>query len=230
MILQWLKRQLTLSAGSSLTKQLSGRYINNTDLLAIDVELTSLDAKATDITSIGWVAGKGGQLSLSSCEYFVINTSAALGQSPVIHGLTHDILAQGKPLAVSLDKLMPLLQSSVLVFHNASLDLAALNKAFIELSLPVIDVIYIDTLKLAVYQLSKQHQVLPTNSATLTVCRQRLDLPSCPEHNALDDALATIQLLFAQFEQFGLGQSSPLSQLLHTKALGKYRLGETQDR
>lgn len=122
MILQWLKRQLTLAAGSSLTKQLSGRYINNTDLLAIDVELTSLDAKATDITSIGWVAGKGGQLSLSSCEYFVINTSAALGQSPVIHGLTHDILAQGKPLAVSLDKLMPLLQSSVLVFHNASLD------------------------------------------------------------------------------------------------------------
>ena len=65
------------------------------------------------------------------------------------------------------------------------LPLAALNKAFIELSLPVIDVIYIDTLKLAVYQLNKQHQVLPTNSATLTVCRQRLDLPSCPEHNAL---------------------------------------------
>ena len=53
MILQWLKRQLALNAGSSLTKQLSGRYINNTDLLAIDVELTSLDAKVTDITSIG---------------------------------------------------------------------------------------------------------------------------------------------------------------------------------
>lgn len=230
MILQWFKERLTLSAGSSLAKQLSGRYINNTDLLAIDVELTSLDAKTTDITSIGWVTGKGGKLSLCSCEYFVIKTSAALGQSPVIHGLTHDILAEGESLAVSLEKMMPLLQSSVLVFHNASLDLAAINKAFVELSLPAVDVTYIDTLKLAVYQLNKQHQVLPTNSATLTVCRQRLDLPSCPEHNALDDALATIQLLFAQFEQLGLDQSSPLTELLHTKAMGRYRLGETKNR
>ena len=225
MILQWLKERLSFSTRSSLKKELNGRYVNNTDLLAIDLELTSLDAKITDITSIGWVRGKSGQLSLASCEYFVIKTSAALGQSPVIHGLTHDILAQGESLAGSLDKMMPILQSSILVFHNASLDLAALNKAFIELSLPAIDVVYIDTLKLAVYQLNKQHQVLPTNSATLTVCRQRLDLPSCPEHKALDDALATLQLFFAQVEQFGLEHSSPLTQLLHTKAIGKYRLG-----
>lgn len=225
MVMHWLKTRLFGKKGLSFKKQLSNLYVHNTELLAIDLELTSLDTQTTSITSIGWAKGKGCQLPLNACEYYVIDTPAELGQSPVIHGLTQDILQEGVSLQHAISKVLPLLETSVLVFHNASLDLAALNRAFVELSLPAINVVYIDTLKLAVYQLNKQHQVLPNNSATLSVCRQRLDLPSCPEHNALDDAMATLQLFFAQIEQFGLTQQSALLQLHHTKALGHYRLG-----
>jgi DNA polymerase-3 subunit epsilon len=88
-------------------------------------------------------------------------------------------------------------------------------------------VVYVDTLQLALHQLKKQHQVLPSNSATLTVCRQRLDLPSFPEHNALDDALATIELLYAQFNELGITYTDSLEGLLHTNAVGRYTLGSS---
>ena len=77
----------------------------------------------------------------------------------------------------------------------------------------------------ALYQLNKQHQVLPSNSATLTVCRQRLDLPAFPEHNALDDALATMQLFYAQLNELGITLENSLESLAHTNAVGRFRLG-----
>ena len=215
---------------SPFRARLKDTVLNDTVFTAVDFELTSLDPSSSDITSVGYVSGLNNKVNLSSCGYHVIKTSADLGQSPVIHGLTHDVLAQGIMLDEALVSLCDAMQSSVLVFHNASLDLKALDKAFCDYALPPLDVIYIDTLQLALYQLNKQHQVLPNNSATLTVCRQRLDLPSFPEHNALDDALATLQLLFAQLQQLGVKRHDNLSALLHTKAIGRYILGNNSSK
>lgn len=215
----------TLGGSNSLKNKLKAMPIDKTTFSAVDFELTSLDPNSTHITSIGYVSGKQGRVDLSSCGYHVINTEAELGQSPVIHGLTLEVLNEGISLESAIKALLPILSRSVLVFHNANLDLKALDRAFKALQLPPKEVIYIDTLQLALYQLNKQHQVLPNNSATLTICRQRLDLPSFPEHNALDDALATLQLLFAQLEQLGVSQSETLNALIHTKSLGTYQLG-----
>lgn len=194
-------------------------------LLAIDLELTSLDTKQAEITSIGWVGAKNFSIDLSTCRYEVIQTNAVLGQSPVIHGLTSEVLEKGQPLNEVIGSLYPLLKHHVLVFHNATLDLAALDNAIKQCGLPKVSVTFIDTLQLAVYQLKKQHQVLPNNSATLTVCRQRLGLPIAPEHNALDDALATLQLLLAQYTQLGVTSSSRLGEMKHTHATGRKALG-----
>ncbi|BFT31525.1 3'-5' exonuclease [Alteromonas sp. D210916BOD_24] len=226
MAIGFLQRLLAVLGGSSTLKtKLKAMTFSSTSFCAVDFELTSLDPNSTHITSIGYVSGKRGRVDLSSCGYHVVNTEAELGQSPVIHGLTLEVLNEGTSLESAIEALQPLLRSSVLVFHNASLDLKALDRAFRVLNLPPQEVIYIDTLQLALYQLNKQHQVLPNNSATLTVCRQRLDLPTFPEHNALDDALATLQLLFAQQEQLGISQNESLSALLHTKSVGIYQLG-----
>ncbi|WP_334022052.1 3'-5' exonuclease [Alteromonas sp. S015] len=194
-------------------------------MTSVDLELTSLDPATTQITSIGYVSGSAGRITLSSSGYHVINTSADLGQSPVIHGLTLDILQQGEGLADAIRVLIPLLKTHILIFHNARLDLMALDSAFKRCGLPQVEVLYIDTLQLALYQLSKQHQVLPSTSATLTVCRQRLDLPAFPEHNALDDALATIQLFYAQLNELGIRLEDSLDTLAHTNAVGRFKLG-----
>ncbi|AFT76006.1 putative DNA polymerase [Alteromonas macleodii str. 'English Channel 673'] len=199
--------------------------LGDTPLASVDLELTSLDPVTTQITSIGYVSGSAGKITLSSSGYHVINTSADLGQSPVIHGLTLDILQQGEGLADAINSLLPLLKTHVLIFHNARLDLMALDSAFKRCGLPQMEVLYLDTLQLALYQLNKQHQVLPSNSATLTVCRQRLDLPAFPEHNALDDALATMQLFYAQLNELGITLENSLESLAHTNAVGRFKLG-----
>jgi len=206
-------------------KSLRDKMLGDTPLASVDLELTSLDPVTTQITSIGYVSGSAGKIALSSSGYHVINTSADLGQSPVIHGLTLDILQQGEGLADAINSLLPLLKTHVLIFHNARLDLMALDSAFKRCGLPQMEVLYIDTLQLALYQLNKQHQVLPSNGATLTVCRQRLDLPAFPEHNALDDALATMQLFYAQLNELGITLENSLESLAHTNAVGRFRLG-----
>ena len=206
-------------------KSLRDKTLGDIRLASVDLELISLDPVTTQITSIGYVSGSAGKIALSSSGYHVINTSADLGQSPVIHGLTLDILQQGEGLADAINSLLPLLKTHVLIFHNARLDLMALDSAFKRCGLPQLEVLYIDTLQLALYQLNKQHQVLPSNSATLTVCRQRLDLPAFPEHNALDDALATIQLFYAQLNELGITLENSLESLAHTNAVGRFKLG-----
>lgn len=200
--------------------------LQNLQFTAIDFELTSLERKVTQITSVGYVTGSNGIIDLSTSEYYLVKTTADLGQSPVIHGLTEEALSDGVSLPDALHALFPRLDKSVLVFHNASLDLAALHNVFLCLGLPKTEVMYIDTLKLAVYQLNKQHQVLPAHCATLSECCERLGLPSFPEHNALDDAMATMSLVFAQLSQLGVQQQETLKALKHTGAVGRFTLGK----
>lgn len=215
----------TFTSKAKLKQRLRELDVYNTSFTAVDLELTSLNPATSQITSLGYVSGAGGRIDLSTAGYHVINTDADLGQSPVIHGLTFDILQKGENLAGALHALKPLFQQNILVFHNARLDLMALNSAFEQCAVPKLEVIYIDTLQLALYQLNKQHQVLPSNSATLSVCRQRLDLPAFNEHNALDDALATLQLFLAQLTELGIKKEATLDCLLHTKAVGYIQLG-----
>ncbi|MCZ8530805.1 3'-5' exonuclease [Alteromonas sp. PRIM-21] len=228
MINKWIKAcSQTFKSKTKLKQRVREHQVYNTLFTAVDLELTSLNPSTTQITSVGYVSGTGSCIDLSTSGYHVINTTADLEQSPVIHGLTPDILQKGEHLEVALRALIPLFQQHMLIFHNARLDLMALNKAFKLCALPKLEVIYIDTLQLALYQLNKQHQVLPGNSATLGVCRQRLDLPAFNEHNALDDALATLQLFLAQLTELGVAKEATLDCLLHTGAVGHIQLGSS---
>ena len=58
----------------------------------------------------------GGRIDLSTSGYHVINTTADLGQSPVIHGLTRDILQKGENLADALDVVAPLFKQTYSFF------------------------------------------------------------------------------------------------------------------
>ncbi len=228
MIKEWIKAcSQALSSKAKLKQCFSNFDVYKTSFTAVDLELTSLNPSKTQITSVGYVSGIGSCIDLSSCGYHVINTTADLGQSPVIHGLTLDVLQKGENLAQAIDALAPLFQQHVLIFHNARLDLTALNRAFKQCGAPKINVLYIDTLQLALYQLNKQHQVLPSNSATLSVCRQRLGLPAFNEHNALDDALATLQLFLAQLTELGITREATLECLIHTGDVGRIQLGDS---
>lgn len=187
--------------------------------LSVDLELTSLDPKQSKILSIGWVEGKASMLSLDTCYYQVINTKASLNQSPVIHGLLDEDIKQGAPVRQALNDLSKYANSHVWVFHNTQLDMTILTSVFTKLGIHLSTIVTIDTLQLALYQLNKSQQIPAPNAATLTSCRQRHRLPLAPAHNALDDAVATMELLFAQLNQFDKFGNEPLSALDTTGAL-----------
>lgn len=199
--------------------------IKDTPLLSIDLELTGLDTKVAKITSIGWVEGNNQSIDLSSAFYTVIRASGDLQQSPVIHGLTAKDLLRGDHVKSAMAQLQSFASSHVWVLHNASLDMQVLNRVAQNLGVPQTQITTLDTMLLELYFLNKSQDMVKQNAVTLENCRQRYGLPTAPNHNALDDAVATLGLGFAQLYLLDKQSTAPLSDLLHTKAIKVYTLG-----
>ena len=209
----WQQLKHYLWPASSIPQRFRHTSLKQIPWLAVDLELTSLDAKQSNILSIGWVQGKASMLSLDTCYYDVVNTQASLNQSPVIHGLLDDDIQQGVPVRQALARLAEFASTHVWVFHNTALDMSVLLKVYQKLGIQLPTIITVDTLQLALYQLKKNQQVPAPNAATLTSCRQRHNLPLAPAHNALDDAVATMELLFAQLYDFDKYGNQSLGEL-----------------
>jgi DNA polymerase-3 subunit epsilon len=165
-------------------------------------------------------------ISLDSAFYSVVRASGDLAQSPVIHRLTAKDLAQGKHIADVVDKLSSLAKTHLWVLHNANLDMQVLQRVSKQLKLPSIQVLTIDTMLLERYLLEKAQSIIKQDALTLGKCRERYHLPDAQEHNALDDALATLTLLFAQHHIIDKHAKSSIGDLLHTRALRVFHLGE----
>lgn len=217
MALQALKAWFTGAA--PLPAQFDAVPWRDLPLLAIDLELTSLDHEHTKILSIGWVSGRGSQISLGSCFYDVVYCPDGLNQSPVIHGLIEEDIVKGRSIRAVINELVPFAESHVWVFHNANLDMAALGRAMQKLDIPRPTICTLDTLLLEKYMLDKQHAALAPNALTLTMCRQRHELPLAPAHNALDDAMATLELVYSQLHQLDAQGHSTLNDFRHTRAV-----------
>ena len=208
-----------LSGKPVLPEGWAEKRVAETPLLSVDLELTSLDVHSAKITSAGWVEGGNNSINLKHCGYHIIRASGDLAQSPVIHGLTEETLISGAHIREVLSELVHFADTHLWLFHNAALDLGILQRVFADTGMACPAIVFLDTMKIAVYQLKKHHDVLPSNSANLSVCRQRMGLPVAPAHNALDDAMATMQLWFAQNEVLNGSKNITIGDLLHTQAV-----------
>lgn len=193
-------------------------------LISIDLELTSLDAETAKITSIGWVKGKMFDVDLSSAQYDVVRARGDLNQSPVIHGLCAKDIAQGSHIRDKLEELRQYAHSHIWVFHNAVLDMRMLQRVSALLGYEPLTVSTIDTMLMQVYVLEKAHGFVPGGGVTLGNARSYYGLSDAPEHNALDDALATLTLLYAQLHQLDKSAKVSLYDLSHTRAIKTYKL------
>ena len=109
MVQAWLSiLASSFGSGQGLAALFDGENVSQIPVVAIDLELTSLDPKHAKVTSIGWVGGQGGSIELSSSYYKVIRASGDLSQSPVIHGLTAEDLALGSHIKEALSDLVKL--------------------------------------------------------------------------------------------------------------------------
>ncbi|MDP5040140.1 MAG: 3'-5' exonuclease [Paraglaciecola sp.] len=217
----WNQHKHWLGMGRRVPAHWQNRLWQDIPLLAIDLELTSLDTNVAAITSIGWVAGINGQIDINSAFYQVVNTPADLQQSPVIHGLTAEHIAQGNELGPALEQLYSMLHSHLWVFHHAPLDMQILSRELTQRQMDYNGLLTLDTLGLEKYIMERSQAVFSRHSFTLPDCRHRYQFPPAPVHNALDDAMATLELVYAQLNQLK-AMPHQVEDLFHTRSLQAY--------
>jgi DNA polymerase-3 subunit epsilon len=176
--------------------------------------MSSLDVDAGEILSIGWVSIERGAVALASAGHHLVRAEKSVGQSAAIHSLRDCELREAGSPGEMLEQLLDAARGKILVFHNAALDLAFLDRACVQaygapLLFPVIDTMLQEKALL-------QRRDVPIKSGDLRLhtCRERYHLPPHRGHNALLDALATAELLLAMAAHRSAGRPFPVGSLL----------------
>ena len=165
--------------------------------LAVDLETTSLNPAQGEIASIGWVPIMRGAVVLKHAERHFITIKDSVGQSAIYHHIRDSELDRALPIRSAMERFFAVATGSVLVCHNASLDMGFLNRVSLELfDTPVLAPV-VDTLLLEERRLQRRHKPAAPDGLRLHSCRRRYGLPDYPVHDALTDALATAELLLA---------------------------------
>ena len=168
-------------------------------VLAVDFETTGLNAKTDKLLSIGFVKMEHEQIQLSSCYHQIIKTKAKLEESNVIiHQITDAQKEQGQPLRVVVEQLLKALAGKVMLVHFARIERQFLQQACLELYGLIPDFPMIDTLVIAKRQLDKRDTAYDPSELRLSRLRHNYKLPDHHGHDALNDAIATAELLLAQ--------------------------------
>jgi DNA polymerase-3 subunit epsilon len=172
-----------------------GTPLAETTFCILDVETTGTSAAVDQICEIGAVKVRGGEV-LGTFQTLVNPGRAIPPRISVITGLTDAIVAPAPRIEQVLGPLHRFLGDAVFVAHNASFDLgfvrAALARAGYDDYRPTV----VDTLALA--RRLVRSEVRDCRLGTLA---ERFSLPHRPSHRALDDALATCDLLHLLLER-----------------------------
>ncbi len=182
--------------------------------MAVDAEMSSLDAKTGELLSVGWVVIENGSIALDSAQHHLIRAENSVGQSATIHNLRDFDLVDAHAPERVLGRFLDVLPGKVLVFHNAALDMAFLNKISRRYFNAPILMPSVDTLLQEESLLRRRGQAIRPGDLRLQACRDRYGLPHFHGHNALLDALATAELMLAICKKRGAGGTFALKQLM----------------
>lgn len=184
-------------------------------MVAIDLETTGLDPRRDEIVSAGWVQVERGRIVLGSASQRSIRPQGAVSPSSVvIHGISDDQAASGRPLKVVLDELLLVLAGAVLVAHHARMDAAFLKAACLRCYGAGWAGPGIDTLSLLERTLRRRQQPMAQGALRLGAARGYYGLPAYPEHDALWDAISAAELWLAIAADARGGQTLPLTRVL----------------
>jgi DNA polymerase-3 subunit epsilon len=114
-----------------------------------------------------------------------------LPPSATIHALRDCDLVSAASGDEVLDHFLRAAAGRVLVFHNASLDLAFLDRLSRRVFGAPVLLPAVDTLLQEQKLFQRRDQQVKAGELRLHACRERYGLPAYPGHNALLDALAT---------------------------------------
>jgi DNA polymerase-3 subunit epsilon len=177
-----------------------GTPLQDTTFCVLDLETTGGNRQEDLITEIGAVKVRGGEC-LGTFHTLVNPGRAIPPKITVLTGLTDAVVQTAPRIEMLLGSLMDFMGDAVFVAHNASFDLGFIRAALARDGRLDFQPTVVDTAALARRLLRDE-----VPNCKLSTLASRLRLDHTPTHRALDDALATTDLLHLLLERAaGLG-------------------------
>ena len=176
-----------------------GRPLRDITFCVVDLETTGGSAQAGSmITEIGAVKVRGGEV-LGEFQTLVNPHTAIPPFIAVLTGITNSMVASSPPIESALPAFLEFAQGTVLVAHNAPFDVGFL-KHFAELQQrpwPAFEVL--DTARLARRVVTRDD----APNCKLSSLAVAFGSTTTPNHRALSDARATVDVLHGLMERLG---------------------------
>ncbi len=182
---------------------LNGRKFD--DFVVFDIETTGLSPKNSKITEIGAIKIINGEIAESYSQ--LINPGVAIPELIVkLTGITDEMVAEKPNISEILPSFKEFIGDSVLVAHNAAFDMGFIRENYKAID-TLIDNPVLDTLELsrAVFPGLKSHK--------LNLIARHLKVDLLNHHRAVDDALATANILLKILEMLKDKKFEELSDL-----------------
>ncbi|MFC5728374.1 MULTISPECIES: DEDD exonuclease domain-containing protein [Nocardioides] len=176
-----------------------GRPLHDLTFCVVDLETTGGSVGDGDrITEIGAVKVRGGQV-LGEFQTLVNPHTSIPAFIAVLTGITNRMVADAPPITSALPAFLEFAAGSVLVAHNARFDVGFLKHFAREQDIPWPDFEVLDTVKLARHVVSRDESPNHKLSSLARVFRSG----TTPNHRALEDARATVDVLHGMMERLG---------------------------
>jgi DNA polymerase III subunit epsilon len=194
--------------------ELTARSLRELTFVVVDLETTGGSPASCEITEIGAVKVRGGEV-LGEMQTLVRPSTSIPAFIAVLTGITDAMVATAPRLEAALPAFLEFARGAVLVAHNAPFDLGFLKAACARTGVAWSAAESLDTARLARRTLTRDEA---PNCKLATLARLfRATEPPC--HRALADARATVDVLHGLFERLGNLGVSTLEELQAFSAL-----------
>lgn len=173
--------------------------LKDVPILALDFETTGLNPRKDKILSVGYVSMEGNKIKVGHSAHHLVHCDLELqADNVVIHQITDDSRQKGQSLEEVLPLLLQAMRGKVVLAHFARIEKQFLKQACLQVyGYPIVFPV-IDTLLIEKRMRERQHRAFDPSELRLSSLRDYYELPGHYAHNALNDALATAELLLAQ--------------------------------
>ena len=175
-----------------------GSPLRETTFVVVDLETTGGSAQSCEITEIGAVKVRGGEV-LGEFQTLVNPGAAIPPFIAVLTGITDAMVAGSPRLDQALPAFLEFSRGAVLVAHNAPFDLGFLKAGCTRLGIPWPAPDSVDTARLARRVLTRDE----APNCKLATLARLFRSPTTPDHRALTDARATVDVLHGLIARLG---------------------------
>lgn len=174
-----------------------GTPLREVVFVVVDLETTGSSAQ-DGITEIGAVKVAGGQV-LGEFQSLINPGGPIPPFISVLTGITDHMVADAPSLGVVLPAFLEFAAGAVLVAHNAPFDIGFLKAACVRQGRVWPDFAVVDTVRLARHTVTRDE----APNCKLATLARLFGATTTPNHRALDDARATVDVLHALLERVG---------------------------